>query len=164
MVSDCYLKKLSHSIFKLGVYTSLVSVQNWFAFGPCWPNIGPLAAQKWMKLGENGRYHWCVHLLGESSELIHFWAMLAKCWPSSGRKMTESFGFGPLSEKVPLCGMMITQSFSNMVFTLVRGVFTNYSFFVHKPSLAPLVAISFPFPLVRPQARTCILWCLDFTW
>ena len=30
-----------------------------------------------------------VHLLGECSELIRFWATLAKFWPSSGHKMTE---------------------------------------------------------------------------
>ena len=35
---------------------------------------------------------WCVHLLGECSELIHFWAMLAKFWPSSGHRITENGG------------------------------------------------------------------------
>ena len=111
-----------------------------------------------------------VHLLAECSEFICFWATLAKFWPSSGHKMTENCGFRPLSkkvftplsEKVPLCGIMISRSISNMVLTLVRRVFMNYSIFLlHRPNLAPLVAISaFPFPLIRPQAGTCILGCL----
>ena len=44
---------------------------------------------------------WCVHLLGECSELICIWAMLAQFWPSNGHKMTENGGFQPFSEKVP---------------------------------------------------------------
>ena len=72
---------------------------------------------------------WFVHLLGECSELILFWATLAKFWPSCGHKMTEDSDLRPLSEKVPLCRIMITGSSSNMVFTLVWGVFTNDSIF-----------------------------------
>ena len=44
-----------HTIqFKLCVYTCCMSVHNWFAFGPCWPNFGPLVAKKLLKFGENG--------------------------------------------------------------------------------------------------------------
>ena len=100
----------------------------------------------------------CAHLLDECSELICIWTTLAKFWPSSHHKITENGGFWPISEWVPLCGIMITQSISNMVFTLVKGVFTNRP---HRPNLAPLVTISvFPFPLIGPQAGTCILWCI----
>ena len=91
--------KSIHSIqFILAVYTSLVSVQNWLAFQPHWPNFRP----------------------------------------SSGHKMNENGGFWPISEKVPLCGIMLTQSISNMVFTLFKVVFTNRP---HSPNLAPLVTI-----------------------
>ena len=41
-----------------------------------------------------------VHLFGECSELIRFWAMLAKFWHYRGQKMAENGGFQPLSEKV----------------------------------------------------------------
>ena len=41
----------------------------------------------------------CVHLFGKCSELIRFFTMLAKVWPSSGHKMTQIGGFRPLSEK-----------------------------------------------------------------
>ena len=40
-----------------------------------------------------------VYLLGEGSELILFWATLAKFWSSSGHKMAETRGFRPLCEK-----------------------------------------------------------------
>ena len=30
---------------------------------------------------------WCIHLLGEGSELIDFLAKLGKFWPSSGHKI-----------------------------------------------------------------------------
>ena len=59
---------------------------------------------------------WCVHLLGEWSELIRFWATLAKFWLSGGRTRTENGGFRPLSEKV------FTQSYSNLVCALIWGV------------------------------------------
>ena len=181
MVVLIFIWKSIHAIqFILGLYTYWVTVQNWLAFGPR-PNFGPLVATKWLKIvvsnnclkkySCNPIQTWCVHLLGECSESICFWATLAKFGPSSGHKMTENCGFRPLSGKVPLCGIMITQSISNMVFTLVRGVFANRP---HRPNLAPLVTISvfsfpllrpqagtvFPFPLLRPQAGTCILWCL----
>ena len=111
----------------------------------------------WKKYSHNTMQPWCLHLLGECSQLIRFCVTLATFWPSSGHKMTEKGDFRPLSEKVLSCGMRITQSISDMVFTLVRGVFTND--FI----LAPLVAIYvFQFRLIRPQAGTCILWCLVF--
>ena len=52
-----------------------------------------------MKFGENGCFRLCVQLLGECSELIRFWATLAKFWPSSSHNMTVNGGFRPLSEK-----------------------------------------------------------------
>ena len=110
------------------------------------------------KYSRNPIQTWCVYLLGECSQFFRFWAKLAKFWPSRGHKMPENVGFWPISEKIPLCGIMITQSISNMVFPVARGVFTNR---LHSPNLAPLVPISvFPFPLIRPQAGACILWCL----
>ena len=168
VVSDHYLKSIHAILFKLRGYTYWVSVQNWFAFSPPWPNFGPLLAIKWLKIVVF--YHYlkkyscnpiqsgCEHLLGDWSELVRFWVILVKFWPSGGHKITEKGGLWPISEKILLCGIMITQSISNMVFTLVRGVFTNRS---HRPNLASLVTSSvFPFSLIRPQAGTCILWCL----
>ena len=85
--------------FTLGVYTYWVSVQNWFAFGPSWPNFGPLVATKLFKLVVSDCYRknhshntfrtWCLHLLDECSQLICFWATLAKFWPSSAPKMDK---------------------------------------------------------------------------
>ena len=102
--------KSVHTIqFKLGVYTYWVTVHNWFAFWPCWPNFGPLVATKWLKIMVSDHYlkkyscnpiqTRCAHL-GECSELIRFLAMLAKFWPSSGHKITENGGFRPLADNV----------------------------------------------------------------
>ena len=41
--------KLDENGRSVGLYTYWVSVQNWFAFGPCWPNFDPLMAPKWLK-------------------------------------------------------------------------------------------------------------------
>ena len=65
----------------------------WFAFGPGWPHFGPVSCKKKLKLGKNGCFHWCVHLLCECSELNNFWAMLVKSWPFRGRKTIENGGF-----------------------------------------------------------------------
>ena len=49
--------KSIHAIrFKLGVYNYWVSVQNWFGFGPHWPNFGPLVATKWLKMVVSDHY------------------------------------------------------------------------------------------------------------
>ena len=77
---------------------------------------------------------WCVHLLGECSELICFWAMLAKFWPSSGHKMNQICGFWLLSEKV------FTQYNSNLVSTLVWWVHNWFAFGPCWSNLGPLVA------------------------
>ena len=121
--------------FKLGLYTYWVSVQNWLAFGPCWPNFGPLVATKWLKMEVLNHYlkkyscnpiqTWSVHLSGKSSELIHFWAMLTKFWPSSSQKMTENVDFRPLFETLS------TQSNSNLVCTLTGRVFRIVSLLGH---------------------------------
>ena len=85
---------------------------------------------------QNDWIWWFPTVIWKSIHRIQFklvvytcWATLAKHWPSSGHKMTENGGFRPLSEKLPSCGIMITRSISNMVFTLVRGVFTNDAIF-----------------------------------
>ena len=78
-------------------------------------------------------------LLGEFSELICFWTTLAKLWPSSCHKMTENGGFWPISEKVSLCGIMITQSISNMVFTLGVVQYTDISVY-HNTQLSRYVS------------------------
>ena len=170
-----------------------MSAQNWFPFGPCWPNFGPLVAAKWLKmvfsdhhlkkyscnpiqtwsvylLGEcsewisfgpfwpssvhkmieksgfrtlhylkdyscNSIQTWCVHPLCECSESIHFWAMLAKFWPSSGRRMTDNGGFRPLSEKV------FMQSNSNLVWIFKWMIVQNWlAFGTGWPNFGPLVA------------------------
>ena len=90
--------KSIHAIqFKLGVYTYLVSVQNWFVIGPCWRTF--VVATKWMKMMVFDQYqknyscnpiqNYFVHLWGECSELTCLWATLAKLWLSSGYKITE---------------------------------------------------------------------------
>ena len=104
-----------------------MSVHNWFTFRSRWPNFGPLVAAKWLKMVVSEHYlkkyspnsiqTRCVHLLGECSQLICFWAMLAKFWACSGHKMTENGGFRPSSEKV------FPQSDSNLVCTLTVWVF-----------------------------------------
>ena len=71
----------------------------------------------WKKYSHNPIQTCGVHLLGECSEIIRFWAMLPKFWPSVGHKMTENGGFRPLSGKV------FTQSTSNLVCTLIVWVF-----------------------------------------
>ena len=126
--------KSIHTIqFQLVVYTCWVSVQKWFAFEQCWPNFSPLVARKihvkCVKMVVSDRYlktylnnpiqTWCVRLLGKCSELICFWAMLAKFWPSRGQKITENCGFWPLSGKV------FMQSNSNLVCTHIRWVYRN---------------------------------------
>ena len=43
----------------------------------------------------------------------------------------------------------------------LRGLHKWFYCLPYRPNSAPLMAISvFPFPLIRPQAGTCILWCL----
>ena len=106
--------KSNHSInFKFCLCICLVSVQNWFTFGPRWPNFVPLVAKNQLEMGQNvglwplsqkyshNPIQTCgVHLLGECSEFIHYWATLAKFWLSCHQKITENGGFRPLSEKV----------------------------------------------------------------
>ena len=137
-------EKSIHTIqFKLVVYTCWVSVQNWFAFGPCWPSFGPLVATKWLKMEVSDHYlkkyscnsiqTWCVHLLGECSELIRSWTTLAKFWPSSSHKMTENCGFHLSSEQV------ILQSNSNLVCTFIVWVFSIYSLLGHVDQIFALL-------------------------
>ena len=125
--------RLIHS--NLGVNTSWVVVPNWFTFGPHWPNFSPLVAEKWLKrvvanlhqenYSLNSLETWCVHLFGESPEMIWFGATLAKFWPAGGPKMTENGGFRPLSAKI------IIQSTSVLGYTLVGYVFRTISLLGH---------------------------------
>ena len=65
-------------------------------FGP--PCSGQKNDWKWFKMVVSHHYlkkysHDLIqtcgfHLLGERSEMIHFWVMLAQLWPFSGQKMT----------------------------------------------------------------------------
>ena len=131
-----------HAIqFKLGVYTYWVSVQNWFAFGPWWPNVGPLVATKWLKMVVSDHYlkKYSHNPSGECSELIRFWVTLAKFWPFSEWPQNYSNSWLEIviwktiyaiqfKLGVYTCCVNV-RSISNMVFTLVRGVFTNDSIF-----------------------------------
>ena len=78
---------------------------------------------------------WCVHLLGECSELICFLATLTKFWPSSSHKMTENGGFWPLSGKV------FMQSSSYLVCTHWVSVMNWFDFRPSWPNSGRLVAL-----------------------
>ena len=56
LVSDRYPKSIDAIQFKLGLYTYWVSVHNWFTFGPCWPNLGPLVTTKLLKMVLSDHY------------------------------------------------------------------------------------------------------------
>ena len=56
---------------------------------PLWPSLYFHSLWLCLKLGHASS----DALLGECSKLIHFWATLAKFWPSSGHKMTENWWF-----------------------------------------------------------------------
>ena len=118
----------------------LANVQNWIAFGPRWPNFGPLVAKT---MTENGpkfcdhylKKYWynpiqtCgLHLLGACSEWIRFSATLVPFRPSSGQKATENVSnclFPTIIRKV------FTQSNSNfLVCTLSGWVFRTDLFWV----------------------------------
>ena len=142
--------------FKLGVYTYLVSVQNWFAFRAHWPNFGPLVATKLLKMVVSDHYlekyshnpiqTWCVHVLDDCSELIDFWATLAKFWPSCGQKNDRKWWFPTVIWKSTI---MWNNDYS---INFKHGVHTGWGlhkwshFFTHRPNLALLVATSvFPY-------------------
>ena len=82
------------------IETYLVSLQKQLNFGPRLPNLGPLVTHKSCKMVVSDHYlqnyslnplkSWCIHLLSKCSELIHFWATLAKFRPSSGQKLLEN--------------------------------------------------------------------------
>ena len=152
------------------MYTCWLSDQKWFAFRPRWPKFGPLVATKWLqmvvhhyleKYPRNPIQTWCVHFLWECSELICFWATLAKFWPSSGHKITEI-----------VVSHQYLKKYHHMEYWLLELFQTWFSHWVEGssqigqigPNLAPLVTTSvLTFPLNRPHAGTCILWCLAFT-
>ena len=86
----------------------------------------------------NSLQTWCVHLLGECSELISVGATLVQYWPSSGQKMSENCCFWPLS------GKLFAQSNSNFVCTLYTYLVSLEKWF-HLvpcwPDFCPLVAL-----------------------
>ena len=136
------ISKSVHTIqFKLVVYTCWVSVQNWFAFYPrTWLNFGPLVAKKsqWKcvkilvsdhyqkKYSSNPIQIWCVHLLGECSELIRFWATLAKFCPPLAQKIMK---LGENGCFPPPLGKLSTQPNWFLVCTPIWRVFRNDSIF-----------------------------------
>ena len=76
-------------------------------------HVGPMSASqwpKWLKMvvfdHHCGNYSlnpvetWCVHLFRDSSEMIWFWATLAKVWTTVGLKITENGCVRPLSAKL----------------------------------------------------------------
>ena len=74
-------------------------------------------------------------------------------------KLGENGCFGPLPAELS------TQPNWFLVCILTWWVFRKNSIFflLHRPNLAPLVAINvFPFSLIRPQVGTFILWCLVY--
>ena len=130
LVSDHYLQKHSNLCSTLIVWVfrtdSLSATLTQF-----WPSCG----HKWLKMADNGGFRplsekvftqpnsihnpiqtWSVHLLGQCSELIRFWATLGKLWSLSGQIITENFGLRSLSKKV------FTQSNSNLACTLIEWV------------------------------------------
>ena len=70
--------------FKLGVYTYCVSVQNWFAFGPRWPNFGPLVATNYLNW-------WFLTVIWKIIHTIKFKLSVYTCRVS----VHNWFGFGP---------------------------------------------------------------------
>ena len=66
---------------------------------------------------------WCVHLLGQCSELSRFWAMLATFWPSYRVSVQNWFAFGPHwlyflhSTSVPLFYIDVVVTLSTMILT-----------------------------------------------
>ena len=87
--------KSIHAIqFKLGVYTYWLSVQNWIAFGPCWPNFGPTVVTKRLKL--------VVSVIWKTIQTIQFklgvytcwvsfhnWFDIGTCWPNFGHLVAK---------------------------------------------------------------------------
>ena len=101
-------RSLSEKVFTQSSSYLVCTLIGWvFRIDSLLGHVGPLVAKKWLKMvgsdkclkkySRNPMQTWCVQLLGECSELIRFWATLAKFWPSSGHKMTENGGFRPLS-------------------------------------------------------------------
>ena len=66
-----------------------------------------------------------------------------------------------ISEKVPLCWIMITQSISNMVFTMVRGVFGGSSW---SPGSVPGVHDFFNLSLISVHDFKKMLEVLGVHW
>ena len=73
--------------FKLVLYTCWVNVQNWFAFGPCWPNFGPLVVTKW----------WFPTIIWKSIHAIQFTLAVYTYWVSVQNSLLARWpNFGPL--------------------------------------------------------------------
>ena len=105
---------------------------------PCWPNLGPLVAEKncwkwWFPTNiwkTNHSVHFKLYVYtcwasvpDKCAEMIWFWATLAHLRPSNGQNITENGGFWPSSKK------LIAQSMSDLAYVLVRWVFRSYYIF-----------------------------------
>ena len=199
----------------LGEYSEMIRF--WVTLTQFWPSSGQQISYSglpqndwkwwfptiiWKKYSCNHVQIRCVHLLGVCSELIHFWATLAKLLPPSGHKIFKMYSRNPFqtscvhslgecSELIcfglcwPNVSPLVAKKTLEMVVSdhylkkyhymeqwlldlfqtwcshLLEGSSQMIQFLPHRPNLDPLVAISvFPFPLIKPQAGTCILWCL----
>ena len=136
ITENCGFWPLSEKVFMQSNSNLVCSLIGWvFRIDSLLDHFGPLVATKWLKIVVSDHYvkkysrnpveTWCVHLLGECSEIICFLATLVIFWPFSGHKMTENGGFRPLSEKV------FNQSNSNLVCTLIGWVFRIDSLLDH---------------------------------
>ena len=134
VVSDHYLKKYHAIQFKIDVYTYWVSVQNWFTFGPYVPNFGPLVATKLLKMVVSDHYlkKMSTHSNSNLCTLIGWVFAFGPRWPNFGPlvstkwlKMVASDHYLKKYHDVEYW----SRSISNMVFELIRWVFTNYSIY-----------------------------------
>ena len=137
LVFDNYQKKVLHNptcgVHLFGECSELIIF--WATLAKFWHFIDHNMTKKILKIVVSNHYlkkyscnpiqTWSVHLLGECSEFIRFWAMLAKFWPSVGHKMTKNGGFRPLSVKV------FMQYNSNLVCTFTVWVFRIDSLLGH---------------------------------
>ena len=121
--------KSIHTIqIKLGMDTYWLSVQNWFTFGPHWWFLTIICKSIHTIQFKFGVYTYWVN--------VQNWLAFGPRWPNFGplvaTKWLEMVVSNHYLRKFHyICGIMITQSISNMMFTLVRGIFTNDSIFCH---------------------------------
>ena len=150
VVSDHYLKKYSHNpiqscgVHLLGKCSELICF--WAMLAQFWSSSGQkMTYIKWVKMLVSDHYPkkyshnpfqtWCVHLLGDCSELISFSATLAKFCPSIGQKMTKKWCFLTIIWK-----SIHTNHFKLVVYTYWVTVHNWFAFRPRWPNFGPLVA------------------------